>query len=265
MIRSVLAFALASLALAGCTQAVEDDRVEQRRADLIGGSTVGPETLPGAIFYRFPDGGGYCTGTFVTPRHVLTAAHCVSLFGAAANTTLRYTNQTDAWRSTFSERRIAALHIHPGYHGEGWMPDLAVIELADADFAMPTIPVSAATVYPREMATVLGYGCARFGDRAGDAVRRIASGPVSSSGTTLALQFDDWFQMTTGDDPGGMMAGAHFGLCPGDSGGPLLINGRIAGVSSSVWVRGDQVKVSAFAPVSAGVDWLASLGVPSSY
>lgn len=75
-----------------------DDGAKERKA---GNVTSKPLYWAGKLFYRTPNGDYVCSGQFISPQVILTAAHCVR------------DADTGAWYQDF----IFALQYHAGNHG----------------------------------------------------------------------------------------------------------------------------------------------------
>lgn len=219
----------------GCGVSEVASSVSRERAALVGGVTddggFRDVVMLRAVFTN--DAGqtqGFaCTGTVITPRVVLTAAHCLNERGGPPgyyafsgvffhNLTVAPPTSSPQWVAATSWRR------HPGWtSGSAMNLDIGVVELpAPIAGVTPspylTRPLVAGDV-GRPMA-VVGYGITSSGG-SGAGTRRVVTLPLRGL-TSQHLQL-------------GNMSTA--GICNGDSGGPSFVTDRdgirrVAGVHS---------------------------------
>lgn len=159
--------------------------------------------------------GASCTGVVLAPGALLTAAHCVQpaadyavvVFEAAGPRLIPVT-------------RIA---VHPRFDPNSFetrrpTPDLAIVRLAEplpASFHPAGLSAEPALPARRTAFTVVGFGVTKDGD--GKSAGTLRAVELPSIGTT-----------------GGIMVrlsdGAAKGGCTGDSGGPVYLDGVVAGI-----------------------------------
>jgi secreted trypsin-like serine protease len=216
---------------------------------IVGGSDAAPGEYP-YVAHIVIDRSFQCTGTLVTPRHVVTAAHCASLApGGIANVAIGQPGQLielsiGAHRTPSAsllggyqsggEKHVAKrVYVNPGWQGLGSVShDAAVIEL---DKASSKRPVKIASARERSLwragtlATIAGFGVTEPDGEQPDVLQEARVPIVADSRAAAAYPY-----LIEGIDPlfGGfegrtqVAAGYPKGgtdTCQGDSGGPLLV------------------------------------------
>jgi secreted trypsin-like serine protease len=166
----------------------------------------------------YPEYKTMCGVTLIAPRVVVTAAHCVE--GSAA-TNLAVGFGTVGTSSTID---VAAVHMHPSYVYRAetdFLPwdDIAILELAQ-DVMIPPATIARATTGACTSRYV-GYGRTTPGDWT------ISTGYEGERRSAqVCIDAENAHEL--------YIHGADGGLCWGDSGGPLLVEGttRVLGVLS---------------------------------
>ncbi|WP_405836587.1 serine protease [Streptomyces platensis] len=178
-----------------------------------------------------------CAGTLVAPRKVLTASHCVS---PATVDGVRVVGGREDLRDTRkgTVRKVTKLWIHPKAdtegHGATYAHDLAVLTL-NAPMPYRTLPLATPAQHKLyEEGTpnrVLGWGSTTGRDD-DTRVPPLQTALIPNRGDEQCItaygtrRYRSAYTMCIGYPAGGVSA------CSGDSGGPVVVRGRLVGVIS---------------------------------
>ncbi|MGW1882936.1 trypsin-like serine protease [Streptomyces sp. NPDC001970] len=220
---------------------------------IIGGTTTSFSSAPYMVqlLYDFYDDGYLyfnCGGTLVAPNKVLTAAHCVTdEFGSPLNFArdgliLAGTSKLvgGPTNSEGTAVNVSRQWVHPGYSTETFSNDIAVLTLSKP---LPYKPLPLAG--PGDLASynagtnsiTLGWGLT-----SSDADTATLASTLQQvvlplhSNQECVENLNPFFQ-----DNGTMFCAGQAGTgsdatgktpCPGDSGGPVLVKGKVVGVVS---------------------------------
>jgi secreted trypsin-like serine protease len=216
---------------------------------VVGGNDAAPGEYP-YVAHILIDRSFQCTGTLVTARHVITAAHCSSLAPSGiANVPIGQPGQLielsigahktpsasllGGYRSD-GERHVARkVIVNPGWAGLGSVShDAAIIRL---DTPSSKAPVRVASAAERSLwtagrlATIAGFGVTESGGEQPDVLQEARVPIVADQDAAEAYPylvkgvnplfggFESKTQVAAGYPQGGVDS------CQGDSGGPLLV------------------------------------------
>ncbi|XP_042871457.1 brain-specific serine protease 4-like [Penaeus japonicus] len=180
---------------------------------IVGGEEAPPQQWPWMVSLNMAWGSHFCGGSLITSRHVVTAAHCVSLFRL-----LTHFLQVRVGAVT---ARVSLVSIHPDYGRLAkFDSDLALLTLTEpvafnAATAPACLPSSEAQLGRPAMA--VGWG-------------KVTEDALTFSSTLRQVEVvlqdaDACSGYGSSITPGMLCAGVSGGgrdACHGDSGGPLL-------------------------------------------
>jgi hypothetical protein len=193
---------------------------------------------------------GACTGTFVDSTTMITSAHCVD---ASENGGVIFVPGEAPNLSNPNFKSVSALKVfHLGLTHEDFVDGDSSVEVRAKDLAVVVFPegtapgvagLAAARPAPGSRVTMVGYGSTQWVDAVGTSTtprKRVGTNLVQSvSGEGFSDLFVDVGFVSAEESDAKAVDGSAAMASRGDSGGPILMNGMIAGVASQAGATGD--------------------------
>jgi secreted trypsin-like serine protease len=197
---------------------------------IVGGSEA--SDAPWAVALTDASGNLFCGGTLVAPDRVVTAAHCLTerLAVTAREKAAEEIRVVTGHRRDGTPAKVKSVWRHPDYQDVTKGDDVAVLTLAEPlpGETLPLVDANDTASYaPGTEATVLGWGRTAEGANPSPALRQVQV-PIETDAECARSvpEYRPGAMVCAGYPRGGKDA------CEGDSGGPMVVGGRLVGVVS---------------------------------
>ncbi|OCT70840.1 hypothetical protein XELAEV_18037764mg [Xenopus laevis] len=212
------------LALAAAAP-LDDDKI-------VGGYECIPHSQPWQVYFT-QNGLVFCGGSLITPRWIISAAHCYR----APKTLVAHLGDNDLTKEEGTEQHIQVENIykHFSYKDNGLDHDIMLVKLTEpAQYNQYVQPIPVARSCPREgtKCLVSGYGNTLSDNVKFPDILQCVDVPVLSDSSCKASYLG---MITENMFCAGFLEGGK-DSCQVDSGGPMVCNGELFGVVS--WGRG---------------------------
>lgn len=181
--------------------------------------SVFPEVVK--IYSTYGSQGAACTATIVGHNSLLTAAHCLDFFGPKAEA-------VEIVKGKYEGVVSVDCFLHPEFGSGTGFHDIALVKFPNNSFK-DIFPIAATEPVPGQKFTIVGYGKFNFYASTTDGHKRMGTNTLDSVGRRFDFSGHHKNQGNNGQGTGQDVANL-----PGDSGGPMLVNKRVIGVSSSI-------------------------------
>ncbi len=220
--------------------------IPEVQGEIVGGTAVpqGVHTFATYVEIDLGEEGVFaCTGSLITPRHVLTAAHCVvddsdEVYAPSVFlTVIGRASIEDGTVPQANFRRVAAVFKHPDYDSFTLRNDVAVLQLqgdVPASLAQPVALVGSNDTRfdsPGQSATVAGWGRTSGGGPSSSQLLQARLSVLSDAACAAEIELEPDVHICA--------SAARAISCNGDSGGPLFVT-AVAAASEPGTVRAEQ-------------------------
>jgi len=189
-------------------------------------STISSSEFPGVVRVDSPNG-GICSGTIISERAVLTAAHCTLSSGL-------YKVSGGFGAPVYTRTKE---NFGPGIVDDP--NDISVLVFPESTFRNEYVFSIGSSVRTGDIATLVGYGCDNLYTSRGAGVKRMGTNQVAN----LNAYVEFYTPVSSTNYRGIIGPENRAGSCPGDSGGPAFkqVNGKYEVVAvthaGGVWGR----------------------------
>ncbi|XP_078052115.1 transmembrane protease serine 9-like [Augochlora pura] len=176
--------------------------------------------------------GHFCGGSVLNTNYIITAAHCVE---GQTPSVVKVVVGTINWQDPKNAHEVDKIIVHENYNpGDSWRNDIALLKLKTPlklgkNIAAVTVPKANEPVAAKSPAVVSGWG------------RTSVGGPIPKTLQKAKLQITEQSVCEKAYKYIGNVYETHIcahdpseirGACGADSGGPLVVGGKLVGVVS---------------------------------
>lgn len=219
---------------------------------IIGGQTARPRQFPHQISIQYYDSHA-CGGSIINEYWILTAAHCIvpsmadGLVVKAGSLNLRNANTYE----------ISLMISHEKYLDDESHNDIGLLRTRKPiqfnAFVQP-IPLRSSVVGAGEIAVTSGWGRQVIDGPASDVLQFLQFKTLSNE--ECRNRMPEGYKTSIYADSLCVQSVANRGVCDGDSGGSLIINGALVGVTAWITEYCGSFYPDVYTRVSEHVNWI---------
>lgn len=210
----LLALLVVSLSLISCQKSLD---LEAGLPQASGIYVTEASGFPGVVMVTLP-GGGICSGTIVSHKAVLTAAHCTKRLGTY---TVRG-NFSNSSGTNFDAQKSTSNFVNFGPGIVDDPNDISFLIFPNNTFQVSDVVAIADSSRAGDVATLVGYGCDNLDTKTGAGKKRMGTNVIAR--VNEYIEFFTPVSSTSVAVRGRGIIGSsnRAGSCFGDSGGPAL-------------------------------------------
>ncbi|XP_060903374.1 coagulation factor IX isoform X3 [Labrus mixtus] len=226
---------------------------------IVGGVLERRGGSPWQVLVHRSDGYGFCGGTLVSDRWVISAAHCLEQ--TADHVTIDFDKQRPDPGEQFI--KVQKVFVHPHFHSFTFDSDIALLYLARpvvrgstaVPACLPDPHLSKYLLEEGNRGVVTGWGLTRFLGKSSRFLRKVTLPVVSYKDCTATTE-----QVITDNMFCAGYLETSMDACSGDSGGPFVVNYRgtwfLSGVVSWGEKCADKGKYGVYTRLGNFLQWI---------
>ncbi|XP_049804031.1 mite allergen Eur m 3-like [Schistocerca nitens] len=257
MLQTALLLLLLTASVRCAPGGAEQRKVSVLQGRIVNGEEAEPGEFPHMVLLQW-NGAKRCGASILNEQWALTSASCVYItYG-----TYEALSGTINLNEGGTRHAVTEIHSHLGYNpDDSWLNDIAVFKVS------PDFPIDGVNVAPIQLpepaeevpdgvnVTVIGWGDLWYGGPQPDNLRKVDLGVVNQE-ECQAVWGEDGYAIYPTQMCAARFEEKNYDSCYGDSGGPLLYEGKILGIASWGYECATPPYPSVATRVSMYINWI---------